>query len=176
MSLLTRPSLDAAGRQGHAERCASSVGAQVGAGRGAAAASSGAATDYLLYLPQEYGQAARNWPLVLFLHGSGQRGDDLALVRHVGIPARIDAGRHLPFFQRQEMGNLGPRPTKTRGSSGGWHPSAAGVRCAATGQAVAPRPESKSLRCSARGQRLSAMRDVLAYAIGARTVRCNCAN
>jgi len=47
---------------------------------------------------REYGQAARNRPPVLFLHGSGQRGDDLALVRQVGIAAQIDAGRQFPFI------------------------------------------------------------------------------
>ena len=35
---------------------------------------------YLLYLPKQY-QQKPSWPLLLFLHGSGGQGDDLALVR-----------------------------------------------------------------------------------------------
>ena len=31
--------------------------------------------DYLLWLPQDY-DAAQPWPLILFLHGSGERGSD----------------------------------------------------------------------------------------------------
>ena len=31
--------------------------------------------DYLLYLPKEYGKdKAAKWPLILFLHGAGERG------------------------------------------------------------------------------------------------------
>ena len=37
--------------------------------------------DYLLYLPEDYGQdPARRWPLILFLHGAGERGDDVSRV------------------------------------------------------------------------------------------------
>jgi len=35
----------------------------------------GAALPYRLYVPQAY-DAAQNWPLVLYLHGAGERGDD----------------------------------------------------------------------------------------------------
>jgi predicted esterase len=49
---------------------------------------------YLLALPHGYhADAARPWPLVLFLHGRGEWGDDLALVRSQGIGALVDAGR-----------------------------------------------------------------------------------
>ena len=33
--------------------------------------------NYLLYLPDDYQQNLQNYPLVLFLHGKGERGDDL---------------------------------------------------------------------------------------------------
>jgi hypothetical protein len=36
---------------------------------------------YLLYLPKDYDQKA-SWPLMLFLHGSGERGDDLNAVAY----------------------------------------------------------------------------------------------
>jgi predicted peptidase len=47
--------------------------------------------DYLLYLPQEYGaDAEKGWPLILFLHGMGERGDDLELVKKHGPPKMLD--------------------------------------------------------------------------------------
>jgi predicted peptidase len=52
---------------------------------------------YLLYLPKDYDQKA-SWPLMLFLHGAGERGDDLALVKRYGPPKLIDDGRQFPFI------------------------------------------------------------------------------
>jgi predicted peptidase len=53
--------------------------------------------NYLLYLPQEY-DTQETWPLVLFLHGAGERGDDLNLVKRHGPPKLIAAGKHFPFI------------------------------------------------------------------------------
>ena len=40
---------------------------------------------YLLYLPPGYdAKAAKQWPLILFLHGAGERGTNLALVSEIG--------------------------------------------------------------------------------------------
>ena len=50
---------------------------------------------YLLYLPQDYDQQEK-WPLLLFLHGAGERGDDLELVKKHGPPKLIAAGKHFP--------------------------------------------------------------------------------
>ncbi len=52
---------------------------------------------YLVYLPQGYDDKAA-WPLALFLHGSGERGDDLAMVKKHGLPKLIEAGRQFPFI------------------------------------------------------------------------------
>ena len=52
---------------------------------------------YLLYLPKDYDPKAA-WPLVLFLHGSGERGDDLEQVKKHGPPKLIAAGREFPFI------------------------------------------------------------------------------
>lgn len=51
---------------------------------------------YLLYLPEEYEQQ-ESWPLVLFLHGAGERGDDLEKVKVHGPPKLIAAGKSFPF-------------------------------------------------------------------------------
>jgi len=54
---------------------------------------------YLLYLPEAYGQGRRQrWPLVLFLHGAGERGDDLDLLKKHGPPKLAAAGRQFPFI------------------------------------------------------------------------------
>jgi predicted peptidase len=47
--------------------------------------------DYLLYLPPDYG-TTRRWPLVVFLHGAGECGQNLELVRQVGLAKRIEQG------------------------------------------------------------------------------------
>lgn len=50
---------------------------------------------YLLYLPDDH--ARRNdWPLVVFLHGSGERGDDPELVRKHGLARLLHEGLALP--------------------------------------------------------------------------------
>jgi predicted peptidase len=51
---------------------------------------------YLLYLPKDY-DAKEAWPLVLFLHGAGERGDDLKKVKIHGPPKLIAAGKEFPF-------------------------------------------------------------------------------
>ncbi len=49
---------------------------------------------YLLSLPDGYEPAAaRKWPLIVFLHGAGERGTDLELVKKHGPPKLIAAGR-----------------------------------------------------------------------------------
>ena len=55
-------------------------------------------TDYLLYLPEDYYKTTRKWPLVLFLHGSGERGTDINLVKRNGPPMLVEAGRKYQFI------------------------------------------------------------------------------
>ncbi len=50
---------------------------------------------YLLYLPEGV-ETRRDWPLILFLHGSGERGTDSSMVRREGLPRRLDEGLELP--------------------------------------------------------------------------------
>jgi predicted peptidase len=51
----------------------------------------------LLYLPPRY-DASRKWPLVVFLHGAGARGDDLNLVRRGGLPKDVERGKKFDFI------------------------------------------------------------------------------
>lgn len=53
---------------------------------------------YLLYLPEGYGKEVTKWPLMLFLHGSGERGTDLDLVKRHGPPKLVEAGKKYPFI------------------------------------------------------------------------------
>lgn len=54
--------------------------------------------EYLLYLPEGYEEGDEDWPLLLFLHGAGERGDDLEMVKRHGPPKRIEAGDDFPFI------------------------------------------------------------------------------
>jgi predicted peptidase len=53
---------------------------------------------YLLALPAEYDKLPeQKWPLVLFLHGSGERGDDIEKVKIHGPPKLAAGGKDFPF-------------------------------------------------------------------------------
>ncbi len=53
--------------------------------------------DCLVYLPADYGTPGNRWPLVLYLHGAGERGRDLDLLKRNGPPKLIAEGRRFPF-------------------------------------------------------------------------------
>jgi predicted peptidase len=53
---------------------------------------------FLLYLPKEFGKEKKKWPLLMFLHGSGERGDDLEKVKVHGPPKLIAQGKEFPFI------------------------------------------------------------------------------
>ncbi|MCA9076017.1 MAG: dienelactone hydrolase family protein [Planctomycetaceae bacterium] len=56
--------------------------------------------EYLIYTPPGYASsetAHAKWPLLLFLHGAGERGDDIELVKFHGPPKLIDQGQPFPF-------------------------------------------------------------------------------
>jgi predicted esterase len=55
--------------------------------------------NYLLYLPQEYGKdTSKLWPVMIFLHGSGQSGTDIQKVKTHGPPKLIEQGKQYPFI------------------------------------------------------------------------------
>ena len=51
----------------------------------------------LLYPPQD-ADLTEPLPLIVFLHGAGERGDDIHEVRRHGVPRRLDEGLHLPAW------------------------------------------------------------------------------
>ena len=54
--------------------------------------------DYLLFLPEGYGQTEKKWPLILFLHGAGERGKNLAQVKLHGPPKMVEKQKDFPFI------------------------------------------------------------------------------
>lgn len=54
--------------------------------------------QYLIYLPEDYDDNTDKLPLMFFLHGSGERGTDLDLVKVHGPPKLIANGHQFPFI------------------------------------------------------------------------------
>ncbi len=58
---------------------------------------------YLLYLPPGYdAKAAKQWPVILFLHGAGERGTNLALVAVHGPPKLVKKNPPVPKTETEE--------------------------------------------------------------------------
>lgn len=54
---------------------------------------------FLLYLPNSYGQQPQQkWPLILFLHGSGERGNDPNLLKNHPLPMSLEHQSDFPFI------------------------------------------------------------------------------
>ncbi len=53
---------------------------------------------YLMFLPEGYGEKEKRWPLILFLHGAGERGDDLEKVKQHGPPKIVEKKKDFPFI------------------------------------------------------------------------------
>lgn len=65
---------------------------------GCATLGAGHGYEYLAYVPVDYdADPSKKWPLLLFLHGAGERGSDLELVKVHGPPKLVAAGRKFPF-------------------------------------------------------------------------------
>jgi len=64
----------------------------------AAQISVAAKIDYLLFLPQGYRESKQRWPLMLFLHGAGESGTNLAKVKVHGPPKIVETKPDFPFI------------------------------------------------------------------------------
>jgi predicted peptidase len=54
--------------------------------------------QYLLFLPADYEEdRSKRWPLILFLHGAGERGTNLAQVARHGPPRIVERQPDFPF-------------------------------------------------------------------------------
>lgn len=55
--------------------------------------------NYLLFLPKGYdAQAQKRWPMILFLHGAGERGTDIWKVATHGPPKNVATHPDFPFI------------------------------------------------------------------------------
>ena len=54
--------------------------------------------SYRSYFPENYEERKTKLPIVFFLHGVGERGEDLDLVEANGIPKLIKNGKNFPFI------------------------------------------------------------------------------
>jgi len=55
--------------------------------------------EYLLYLPDTYGKDHRfKWPLIMFLHGYGERGNNLELLIKHPLPQTLELQTDFPFI------------------------------------------------------------------------------
>ncbi len=61
--------------------------------------STGKGLKYLFFLPpgaEKY--STRKWPVILFLHGAGERGDDPGILLRHGIPRLVETRSGFPFI------------------------------------------------------------------------------
>jgi predicted peptidase len=55
--------------------------------------------SYLLHLPEDYEcDHSKKWPVIMFLHGAGERGDNIEKVKVHGPPKIVKHGKKLPFI------------------------------------------------------------------------------
>ncbi|MCB1318152.1 MAG: hypothetical protein KDK27_19435, partial [Leptospiraceae bacterium] len=55
--------------------------------------------DYLIYFPPGYNDhPTQEYPLLMYLHGAGSRGDDPEKIKAGGIPYNLENGQDLPFI------------------------------------------------------------------------------
>lgn len=54
--------------------------------------------NYLLFLPKRYAQTQEKWPVILFLHGAGERGSNLDDVKRHGIARIVEERPDFPFI------------------------------------------------------------------------------
>lgn len=56
-------------------------------------------SHYLLYLPRRYdAEPPQRWPLILFLHGGGERGHNLDIVKTQGLARVLEKQVDFPFI------------------------------------------------------------------------------
>jgi predicted peptidase len=54
--------------------------------------------NYLLFLPEGYDKADKPFPMILFLHGAGETGDNLSMVKKHGPPKIVEKKKDFPFI------------------------------------------------------------------------------
>ncbi len=53
--------------------------------------------NHLLFLPEDYGPG-RSWPVILYLHGIGAKGDYIEMLKAHGLPKYLEGHKDFPFI------------------------------------------------------------------------------
>ena len=53
---------------------------------------------YILSLPRQYANSSQRWPVILYLHGAGDRDNNLDLVKRQGPPYEAEHQLEFPFI------------------------------------------------------------------------------
>ncbi len=53
---------------------------------------------YLLFLPADYGEKKQHWPMIMFLHGAGERGSELEKLKKCPLPRIVENQKSFPFI------------------------------------------------------------------------------
>ncbi len=77
---------------------------------------------YWLYLPKEHATNKDKLPVVIFLHGMGERGNNLDRVLVHGPPKLITKGKHFPFIMIAPQCPNDGRKGRGSAKSFWWHP------------------------------------------------------
>ncbi len=56
------------------------------------------AYNFWLFLPEDYGKSKKKFPLMIFLHGAGERGDNIDKVKVHGPPKLVEKDKEFPFI------------------------------------------------------------------------------
>jgi predicted peptidase len=54
--------------------------------------------NYLLYLPKDYSERNAEYPLLIYLHGGSQRGNDLNTLKTYGFSYLVEQGQDFNFI------------------------------------------------------------------------------
>jgi len=54
--------------------------------------------QYLLFLPKDYEKSAKQWPVILYLHGGSPRGEDISQMKRWGLTGKVEADPDFPFI------------------------------------------------------------------------------
>ena len=52
---------------------------------------------YIIFSPEDPYASEKKWPLIVFLHGVGERGNDLNVVTGQGLPRLLKQRHTFPF-------------------------------------------------------------------------------
>lgn len=79
--------------------CLHTFGESGGTGKSGRGSAKVAGYPHLVCLPSDYATEPGNrWPMILFLHGSGERGNDISKIKDQGPQGFINQGHALPFI------------------------------------------------------------------------------